>query len=149
MLGRKIKIYRLQQGLTKKELAAKVGITPAMITAFEDNKQTPNLRIIRSLMSVLNVSFGSLLSNIPPRPSSKWKSARSYSERLKEEYLDKLYFLSILLDDREVADKTATEQSDALLERLVMRALDEDKISLSRAGELLGITPFEVREKQN
>ena len=68
---------------------------------------------------------------------------------LREEYLDKLYFLSVLLDDREVADKTATEQSDALLERLVMRALDEDKISLSRAGELLGITPFEVREKQN
>ena len=59
MLGRKIKIYRLQQGLTKKELAAKVGITPAMVTAFEDNKQTPNLRIIRSLMSALNVSFGS------------------------------------------------------------------------------------------
>ncbi len=153
MLGRKIKLYRLQQGLTKKELAAKTGITPARITAFEDDKETPleiqDVKTIRSIASALNVSESRLLACIPHRPNNNWKSARSFSDVLKEEYLDKLYLLSVLLGDKEVADKTVAGhfEADALLEQLVRRALHEDKISMSRAAELLDIPYHEAREK--
>lgn len=153
MLGRKIKLYRLQQGLTKKELAAKAGITPARITALENGIDTQmeakDVKIVSSIASALNVSESRLLSYIPQRPNSNWKSARSYLDVLMEEYLDKLYLLSDLLGDKEVADKTVTRpfEADALLEQLVLRALDEDKISWSRGAELLGISPFEMKEK--
>ena len=153
MLGRKIKLYRLQQGLTKKELAAKAGITPAMITALENGIDTQmeakDVKTIRSIASALNVSESRLLSYIPQRPNSNWKSARSYLDVLMEEYLDKLYLLSDLLGDKEVADKTVTRpfEADALLEQLVRRALHEDKISMYRAAELLNIPYHEAREK--
>ena len=153
MLGRKIKLYRLQQGLTKKELAAKAGITPARITALDNGIDTQmeakDVKIVSSIASALNVSESRLLSYIPQRPNSNWKSARSFSDVLKEEYLDKLYLLSNLLGDKEVADKTVAGhfEADALLEQLVRRALHEDKISMSRAAELLDIPYHEAREK--
>ncbi len=109
MIGRKIKLYRLQQGLTKQELAEKSGISQAMLTAFEEDNVTLNIEsinIAHSIATALNVTFPQLMSYIPCRPNGQWKSAQSYLAMCKEEYLDKLYLVSEWLDNKQIIEQT-------------------------------------------
>lgn len=107
MLGRKIRLYRLQQGLTKKELAVRTGISQARITAFENGRETPNTKIARVLASALGVSFPQLMKFVPSsreyqhgefrKQSSLSKSAQTYLRMLSEEYFDRLFLAADLL----------------------------------------------------
>ena len=63
MIGKKIKYYRLKQGLTTEELAKALGCTKAAISQYENEEREPNVEICKKIAEVLNVDWSKLLSN--------------------------------------------------------------------------------------
>ena len=59
-IGKNIKYYRLEKGLTQKTLADKIGITWEMISRYEREKSTP-LRHIQEIADALDVPIAKLL----------------------------------------------------------------------------------------
>ena len=96
MLGRKIKLYRLQQELSKKELEAKTGIKTSMLTAYEEGKETPDTKTVRLIADVLGVPFSDFMKFVPSsrkyqheefkKQSSLSRAAQSYLRLIVEEY---------------------------------------------------------------
>lgn len=53
-IGQKIRSFRLEQGMTLKELAVKANITPSMLSQIESGQANPSLMTIRLLSKALN-----------------------------------------------------------------------------------------------
>ena len=62
MIGKKIKYYRLKNGMTTEELAKAIGCTKASISLYENEEREPNADICKKLASALGVSWTELLS---------------------------------------------------------------------------------------
>jgi len=60
-LGEKIKYLRLEKGLTQPKLAEKVGVSPGMISIWENNINEPKASYIKSLSLALEVTSDYLL----------------------------------------------------------------------------------------
>ena len=107
MHSSRIKLYRLQRGLSRKEVAAKTGISLAMLTLFEDGKRTPDNKTARILASVLGITYPQLMKFVPSerkyqhgefrKQSTLSKSAQGYLQMLIEEYFDRLFLVADLL----------------------------------------------------
>ena len=65
MLGRNITFYRLKKGISKKELAAAIGISPMAITYYEQNQRTPDLATTRKLANALGTNLAGLMASSP------------------------------------------------------------------------------------
>lgn len=65
MLGRNITFYRLKKGISKKELAAAVGLSPMSITYYEQNQRTPDLSTTRKLANALGTNLAGLMASSP------------------------------------------------------------------------------------
>ena len=65
MLGQNITYYRLKKGLSKKDLAAAIGISPMAITYYEQNQRTPDLATARKLANALGTNLATLLASSP------------------------------------------------------------------------------------
>lgn len=63
-IGNNIVKYREQQGLSQKELAAKLGVTPTCLNYYEKNKRSPDVETIKKIAVILNVS-SNLLIGLP------------------------------------------------------------------------------------
>ena len=63
MLGKNIMFYRLKKGISKKELAAAIGISPMAITYYEQNQRIPDLAMTRKLAAVLETNLVGLMSS--------------------------------------------------------------------------------------
>lgn len=76
-LGRALKLLRKGVGLKQKELAARAGITPAMISNYETEKAMPQIPTVESLLAALGKDRFDLLNAIeevngrPPRDLSE------------------------------------------------------------------------------
>ena len=109
MLGRRIKLYRLKNGLSRKELATKSGISADQLSKFEDGQQRPDGHVISTLASVLNVNLPQFMFSVPHsrtyqhgeyrKQSSLSKSAQAYICLLVEDYFDRLFLAVDLLGD--------------------------------------------------
>lgn len=62
MLGKNITYYRLKQGMSKKELAQAIGVTPMTITHYEQNQRTPDIMTSRKLAAALNTNLAGLMA---------------------------------------------------------------------------------------
>lgn len=62
-LGRKIRDLRENMDLTQKELSSMIGLTPKMISFYENNQRTPPLDILIKLAKIFNVSVDYLIGN--------------------------------------------------------------------------------------
>jgi transcriptional regulator with XRE-family HTH domain len=60
-LGEKIRRARNAQGLTQRQLAAKIGVWPAVLCHWEINKRTPNVDSLIRVAMALGVPAASLL----------------------------------------------------------------------------------------
>ncbi|CAM3172140.1 helix-turn-helix transcriptional regulator [Leuconostoc gasicomitatum] len=63
-LGAALKYYRESAGLTERELALKMNITPAALSNYERNKRRPDLEFIKDISNQLHFSVDKLLENI-------------------------------------------------------------------------------------
>jgi len=60
-IGNKIKALRMKQGMSQKELAAKVGLTPSFVSQLESNQITPSLSSFLQICNTLGVSLSETL----------------------------------------------------------------------------------------
>lgn len=62
-LGKNIGIYRRKKGLTQSALASLIDVSPNYISAVENGRKYPSLRVISRIAEALNVKPSELLSN--------------------------------------------------------------------------------------
>jgi len=60
-IGNKIKDLRMKQGMSQKELAGKVGLTPSFVSQLESNQITPSLSSFLQICNALGVSLSDTL----------------------------------------------------------------------------------------
>ena len=60
-IGNKIKVLRMKQGMSQKELAGKVGLTPSFVSQMENNQITPSLSSFLQICNTLGVSLSDTL----------------------------------------------------------------------------------------
>lgn len=66
-IGRRIKQLRIEQEYTQKQLAEKIGLTPKMISFYENGERVPPIDILLKLVQIFNVSSDYLLGNTDKR----------------------------------------------------------------------------------
>ena len=62
-IGKKIKACRDEKGLTQKELAESISITPQQLSSFENGKSVPTLENAVAIANKLNISLDELTGN--------------------------------------------------------------------------------------
>ena len=62
-LGNKIRSLREEYNLTQKELSSKIGLTPKMISFYENNQRIPPLDILIKLSKLFNITIDQLVGN--------------------------------------------------------------------------------------
>lgn len=63
MVGKKIKQFRVENGLTQAELAKKIGVSPSAVGMYEQNRREPDGDTLRKLAAVLGCSTDELLNS--------------------------------------------------------------------------------------
>ncbi len=56
-LGQNIRRYRIEKGLTQKELGKKLDVSQAMIGQYESGSRNPKLATIRKISEALTIIF--------------------------------------------------------------------------------------------
>lgn len=107
MFGKNLKYYRLKNRMTKKGLAAAVGITPMCITHYENGTRKPEFTTIKKLAEVLNVSILDFMAirngshryaHCEFRKNSKLNVAdQEYICESVEEYFDRFFTVTEIL----------------------------------------------------
>lgn len=57
MIGKNLKYYRLKKGASKKDIAAKCGVSSADVTAFEEGKKEPPFEVVQKLAQFFDVDI--------------------------------------------------------------------------------------------
>lgn len=65
LLGKRIKSLREYHGLTQKELSLKIGLTPKMISFYENSQRIPPIDILFRLADIFDVSIDYLTGYKP------------------------------------------------------------------------------------
>lgn len=73
-----LQAWRLQRGLTQKDLAQQAGLTQAQVSRIESLRQTPTLKTIEKLARALGIGVGEFLS--PPPVSRSLLSRHNIQE---------------------------------------------------------------------
>ena len=78
-LGTNIRMLRIRKGVTAKELAAKIGVSPSMISKVESGAVNPSVDVLRKIAMALHTTFGDLTDSqpepLPARPSEPVRPA--------------------------------------------------------------------------
>ena len=61
MFSKNLKYYRLKQGITKKELAALINVSPMAISNYESGKRKPDMELIKKMAKILGVQVSDFL----------------------------------------------------------------------------------------
>jgi len=56
-IGETLRALRLDRGLSVKDVASMVAVTPSMINRYENGKRTPSLRVFAALMNALDAEI--------------------------------------------------------------------------------------------
>ena len=70
ILGNRIRNLREDHDLTQKELSLMIGLTPKMISFYENNQRTPPLDILLKLAKIFEVSVDYLIGYAPAENAS-------------------------------------------------------------------------------
>lgn len=77
IVNKNLKFLRVQQGLTQKQLAEKLGLKQAAIGAYEEERATPPLSSLLDLMKIFNVNLDDLVKYDLSKVSEKDKKGIS------------------------------------------------------------------------
>ena len=100
MFGGNLRYFRLEKNLTKKELAAKAGVSTALITYYESGERKPTIQSVKSLATALSISPAQLLENRPDiafshgafrKSSSLSKAGQEKVRSTVEDYFSRFY----------------------------------------------------------
>lgn len=96
--GKKIRQYRLEKGLTQKELGDKCGIADSAIRRYESGKITPKNEILYRIAVALDVSILNLMDVFPEweklaeLQGEVQKESTEYLQRLLDVVKDRIFF---------------------------------------------------------
>jgi len=68
-LGQRIAYYRKRNGLSQKELAEAIGMSPTALSYYETDKREPNILVLMNLARTLNIT-GDTLLGLEPHPDT-------------------------------------------------------------------------------
>lgn len=60
-LGKRLYFFRIRVGLTQKQLAVNLGVTPQAVSKWERGLSCPDILILDELAGIFNVSIGEVL----------------------------------------------------------------------------------------
>lgn len=162
MFSKNLKYYRLKARLSKRELAALVGITPVAIGNYENGTRRPNMDILKALAEKLNIGVSDFLnarnnrlvfSHGEFRKVSSFSNAdQEYVHEAVEEYFSRFYNVVDILGDKVLPEAphchmlqvTDDIEKDALSLRLHLGLAAEGPIDdLVNILENKGILVFE------
>ena len=75
MLGSRIAFARRRMGVSQAVLAARIGVTPAAVGAYEQGRRSPSAAILVALSKVLGVSVDFILTGNPVYPGEIFPAA--------------------------------------------------------------------------
>ena len=90
MLGSNIKFYRLKKGLTIRDLASKINISPMALSYYENNKRRPNKIVLSKIVESLNINLTDLLTTYDTTSNNIINEDYLYNKitKLEKEYID-------------------------------------------------------------
>src|SRR6478609_8832452 len=80
-LGRRLRHLRKARGLTLDDLGRQVGVTPSLLSLFENGRREPRLTLLRSLATALDVTVADLLDAEPPSRRAALEIALDRAQR--------------------------------------------------------------------
>jgi transcriptional regulator with XRE-family HTH domain len=81
-IGERLREARAAAGMTVREVAQRVGVSPSLISQIERNKVTPSVSTLWALVSVLGLSMGDLFDDGGERPDRSSAASRTTTSRL-------------------------------------------------------------------
>ncbi len=122
MLNKNLKYYRLKKNMSKKELAASVGITPMAVSYYESGERKPGMDTIKALAEVLDVKISDFLRNRNDnlvfahgefRKGSKLPvKQQEYIREFVEEYMNRFYTVVDILGGEVLPNAPACHGAD-------------------------------------
>lgn len=70
-IGQKLRTIRKQRGLSQRELAARAGLTNGTISLIEQNRTSPSVASLKSLLDAIPISMAEFFSNIEDSETPK------------------------------------------------------------------------------
>lgn len=67
-LPEKLKELRIKYGYSQKQVAAKIGVSPSIVSGYETGERTPSLEVLLSISYLFNCSTDYLLGKQTPAP---------------------------------------------------------------------------------
>ncbi|OHD67084.1 MAG: hypothetical protein A2096_03490 [Spirochaetes bacterium GWF1_41_5] len=111
-LGKNIKSNRLKRGLSLRELAAAIHVTPSMLSQVENNKTLPSLVTIKNIADELDTTVDRLIQgNNESTSPVLLKTERRKVSRLDGIGID---FLTVSSDHKQMEPLLITLQKDAV-----------------------------------
>ncbi|KAB1656814.1 helix-turn-helix domain-containing protein [Pseudoclavibacter chungangensis] len=71
VLGRRIRYYRKERGLTLEALSERTGLLPSRLSLIENGKREPKLSVLQQLADAFEVDLTEMLSGTPPDERSR------------------------------------------------------------------------------
>ena len=70
-MGERLRAERQRKGLTVREIAARIGVSPSLISQIERDKVNPSVSTLWGLVTVLGLTMGELFADVdaPPGPA--------------------------------------------------------------------------------
>jgi transcriptional regulator with XRE-family HTH domain len=87
-VGERLRTHRTDTGMSLRELARQVGVSPSLISQIEHGKATPSVATLYSIVSILDVSLDELFFDTPrggpaaPEPAGAARHLDTGNERL-------------------------------------------------------------------
>ncbi|MCX7884565.1 MAG: helix-turn-helix domain-containing protein [Caloramator sp.] len=124
-LGEKIRDLRKSMGFTQEELGKKLNLRKSTISQYENNKNTPDIEILKKMASIFSVSLDELLNYsstnnyaIPPSESTFWgnltpevlkllEKISSLSEESKKDLEEYIKLLKLRDDTESTRDESS------------------------------------------
>ena len=100
MFAKNLRYFRLQRGLSKKDLANKAGLSAALLTYYEAGERQPSVQSLAALSKALSVSPALLLESAPAlsfshgafrKNASLSKASQDYVRSFVEDYFGRFY----------------------------------------------------------
>jgi transcriptional regulator with XRE-family HTH domain len=75
-IGERLRAERQRTGMTVRQIAARVGVSPSLISQIERDKVTPSVSTLWALVTVLGLTMGDLFANVEAPPGSRPVASR-------------------------------------------------------------------------
>jgi transcriptional regulator with XRE-family HTH domain len=130
-IGKKLQEIRKQQGLSQRELAARAGLTNGTISLIEQNKTSPSVASLKSLLDAIPMSIAEFFATIEEAPNAKYFYAKDeFTEIAPQSGLSALSLRQL---------GNASSHALQLLDETYPPGSDTGPELLSHAGEEAGI----------